>query len=56
MRPLEAHCHFGLGQLYAQASDVASCRAVLGAAIKLYQQMGMSHWLSKAETALAALM
>jgi tetratricopeptide (TPR) repeat protein len=53
MRPLQAHCHHGLGRLYGQASRGESARAALSAAIALYRAMEMTFWLPQAEAALA---
>jgi tetratricopeptide (TPR) repeat protein len=53
MRPLQAHCHLGLGTLYATTSQREQARAELSAAIELYRGMEMQFWLPQAETALA---
>ena len=53
MRPLQAHCHLGLGTLYRQAGRAALAHAVLSTAIELYRAMGMTFWLPAAEAALA---
>jgi tetratricopeptide (TPR) repeat protein len=53
MRPLLAHCHLGLGTLYAQSSRGEQARAALTAAIDLYRAMEMTFWLPQAEAALA---
>jgi len=53
MRPLQAHCHHGLGTLYSQISRDALARAALSTAIELYRAMGMTFWLPAAESALA---
>jgi tetratricopeptide (TPR) repeat protein len=53
MRPLQAHCHLGLGKLYANTGRRAEARAALSTAIELYQAMGMTFWLPEAEAALA---
>jgi hypothetical protein len=37
MRPLVAHCHLGLGQLYGQISRGEQAHAALSAAIDLYR-------------------
>src|SRR5262249_26961640 len=39
MRPLLAHCHLGLGTLYARMGRVGPARAELSAAIELYRAM-----------------
>jgi hypothetical protein len=53
MRPLQAHCHRGLGALYAQTGRREPARAALAAAIALYRAMAMIFWLPRAEAALA---
>jgi hypothetical protein len=53
MRPLMAHCHHGLGQLYATIGCRAEACAELSTAIELYRAMEMTFWLPQAEAALA---
>ena len=53
MRPLQAHCHLGLGTLYAKTGEREQARAALSAAIDLYRAMDMTFWLPQAEAALA---
>ena len=53
MRPLVAHCHHGLGTLYAKFGRREQARAELSAAIELYRAMEMTFWLPQAEAALA---
>jgi tetratricopeptide (TPR) repeat protein len=53
MRPLQAHCHLGLGKLYATIARRAEARAELSAAVELYRAMEMTFWLPQAEVALA---
>ena len=53
MRPLQAHCHRGLGMLYATTGQHKQVRAELSAAIALYRAMAMTFWLPQAEAALA---
>jgi class 3 adenylate cyclase/tetratricopeptide (TPR) repeat protein len=53
MRPLLAHCHLGLGTLYAKTGQQEQARAELSAAIELYRAMEMTFWLPQAEAALA---
>jgi tetratricopeptide (TPR) repeat protein len=53
MRPLQAHCHCGLGILYTQLGHPEQARAELAVAIELYRAMEMTFWLPRAETALA---
>ena len=53
MRPLQAHCHRGLGTLYAKIDRPEQARPELSAAIALYRAMAMTFWLPEAEAALA---
>jgi len=53
MRPLMAHCHLGLGTLYAKTGQREQAHAELAAAIALYHTMDMTFWLPQAEAALA---
>jgi len=49
MRPLQAHCHLGLGKLYGRIGRPDVARAELSTAISMLREMGMSHWLPEAE-------
>jgi class 3 adenylate cyclase/tetratricopeptide (TPR) repeat protein len=53
MRPLQAHCHLGLGTLYARTGQRQQAHAALSTAIDLYRAMEMTLWLPQAEAALA---
>jgi tetratricopeptide (TPR) repeat protein len=53
MRPLQAHCHRGLGTLYAQTGQRELARTELTAAIDLYRDMDMTLWLPQTQEALA---
>ena len=53
MRPLQAHCHHGLGTLYATTGQRQQARAALATAIALYRAMAMTLWLPQAEAVLA---
>ena len=55
MRPLQAHCHHGLGTLYHQMGQVEQARTELSTAIDLYRNMEMTFWLPEAEVALAQM-
>ena len=55
MRPLQAHCHHGLGTLYARGGQRQQARAELCTAIESYRTMEMTFWLPQAEAALAKL-
>ena len=52
MRPLQAHCHLGLGTLYTQIGQREQARAALTTAIDLYRAMAMTFWLPQVEAAL----
>jgi tetratricopeptide (TPR) repeat protein len=52
MRPLVAHCHLGLGTLYAKTGRREPARAELSAAIDLCHAMDMTFWLPQSETVL----
>jgi tetratricopeptide (TPR) repeat protein len=51
MRPLQAHCHRGLGLLYAATGQRA--RVELLSARTMYQAMAMAFWLPEIEAVLA---
>src|SRR5206468_3489658 len=53
MRPLQAHCHHGLGTLYAATGQREQARTALSTAIEMYTSMDMTFWLPQAEAALA---
>ena len=53
MRPLQAHCHRGLGTLYATTGQREQARTALSTAIALYRAMDMTFWLPQTEAALA---
>jgi tetratricopeptide (TPR) repeat protein len=55
MRPLQAHCHRGLGTLYRQTGQLEQARAELSTAIEMYCDMEMTFWLSETEAALATV-
>jgi tetratricopeptide (TPR) repeat protein len=55
MRPLQAHCHRGLGTLYSQTEQAEQARAELSTAIEMYRDMEMTFWLPETEAALAAV-
>jgi tetratricopeptide (TPR) repeat protein len=55
MRPLQAHCHRGLGTLYAQTGQRQQARVSLAATIDLYHNMAMTFWLPQAEAVLAQM-
>jgi len=53
MRPLQAHCHRGLGTLYATLGQQEQARAELSTVIEMYRAMDMTFWLPQTEAALA---
>jgi tetratricopeptide (TPR) repeat protein len=53
MRPLQAHCHRGLGTLFATVGRLEQARLELATAVELYREMDMTFWLPQAEAALA---
>jgi tetratricopeptide (TPR) repeat protein len=53
MRPLQAHCHRGLGMLYTATGQPEQARAELSAALALYRAIDMTFWLPQTEVALA---
>jgi tetratricopeptide (TPR) repeat protein len=53
MRPLQAHCHRGLGTLYAATGQREQACAELSTAIEMYMSMEMTFWLPQTEAALA---
>jgi tetratricopeptide (TPR) repeat protein len=55
MRPLQAHCHRGLGTLCAKTGQREQARTALATAIELYRAMDMTLWLPQAEAALAQI-
>jgi class 3 adenylate cyclase/tetratricopeptide (TPR) repeat protein len=52
MRPLVAHCHLGLGKLYAHTGKPEQAREHLATATRMYREMGMTYWLERAEAEL----
>ena len=52
MRPLQAHCHLGLGTLYTKVCQREDAHTELATAIDLYRAMEMTFWLPQAEAAL----
>jgi class 3 adenylate cyclase/tetratricopeptide (TPR) repeat protein len=51
MRPLVAHCHFGLGKLYRHIGETEHAGDNFAAASRMYREMEMDFWLhqTKAE-------
>jgi tetratricopeptide (TPR) repeat protein len=51
MRPLMAHCHHGLGRLYAKTGQQKQARTALSTAMEMYRTMEMTFWLPQVEAA-----
>jgi ATP/maltotriose-dependent transcriptional regulator MalT len=49
MRPLQAHCHRGLGRLYARRDDQEGAATAAAAARELYRAMDMTFWLDETD-------
>jgi tetratricopeptide (TPR) repeat protein len=49
MRPLLAHCHFGLGRLYRRMGKPEQAQEHLTTATAMYGEMGVTYWLEKLE-------
>lgn len=49
MRPLMAHCHFGLGRVYGRLGKGEAHKNITTAAA-MYRDMGMDFWLKQAES------
>ena len=52
MRPLVAHCHLGLGELYHRTHNHEQVQEHLGTASTMYREMGMTYWRERAEAEL----
>jgi Flp pilus assembly protein TadD len=44
LRPLQAHCHRGLGMLYGTLGQQEQARRELSTAIEMYRTMAMTLW------------
>jgi hypothetical protein len=55
MRPLLAHCHFGLGRRYRRRYKREQAQAHLTSATAMYGQMEMRFWLEQAQAELRDL-
>jgi hypothetical protein len=53
MRPLQAHCHLGLGKLYRRGRRALQACIELSAAVEMLRSMEMTLWLPEAEAELA---
>ncbi len=54
MRPLIAHCHFGLGKLYRRTGELTRAHEHFSIARTLYREMDMAYWLEQTEAEMAA--
>jgi tetratricopeptide (TPR) repeat protein len=54
MRPLLAHCHFGLGKLYRQTNKREQAREHFTTATTMYRDMDMQFWLEQAEVEISS--
>jgi tetratricopeptide (TPR) repeat protein len=52
MRPLVAHSHLGLGELYRRTGDSAKAAEHLTSATAMYREMGMTFWREKTKATL----
>jgi hypothetical protein len=55
MRPLVAHCHFGLGKLCATTGRRGKAQEHFTTATTMYRDMDMHFWVEQAESALKVL-
>jgi tetratricopeptide (TPR) repeat protein len=55
MRPLAAHCHAGLGGLYARTGKREQAHEHFTTATTKYREMDMRFWLEQAEAAVGEL-
>jgi uncharacterized protein HemY len=55
MRPLIAHCHLNLGELYYRTGDRAKADECLTIATTMYREMDLGFWLARAEATLGPL-
>jgi tetratricopeptide (TPR) repeat protein len=55
MRPLVAHCEFGLGKLYGRTGKPQEAQEHLTTAMTMYREMDMQSWMEKVELELKSL-
>jgi hypothetical protein len=55
MRPLVAHCHFGLAKLHHHKGNRGQAQEHLAIATAMYRKMDMTYWLEQAEAELRRL-
>ena len=51
MRPVVAHCHLGLGTMYARSGKRHEAHEHLAVATAMYREMDMPFWIEQAEAA-----
>ena len=56
MRPLQAHCHAGLGTLYTTTGRWEQARTELSVAIELYRALEMTFWLPRTQATLVQVL
>lgn len=49
MRPLAAHCHLGLGELFVRTDETEQAREHFLSARAIYRELDMQFWLERAE-------
>jgi hypothetical protein len=49
MRPVVAHCHLGLGQVYQHMGKRTDAQEHFTAAMTMYREMDMSFWLERVQ-------
>jgi tetratricopeptide (TPR) repeat protein len=55
MRPLQAHCHRGLGDVHRRTQNIEPAVAELAKALEQYREMDMAFWMPPVETTLSQL-
>ena len=55
MRPLVAHCEFGLGKLYGRVGKPQDAQEYLTTAMTMYREMDKQSWMEKVEQELKSL-
>jgi hypothetical protein len=55
MRPLVAHCHFGLGKTHRRIGNYGRAQQELTIAVAMYRAMEMPYWSERVEAELSQL-
>ncbi len=55
MRPLVAHCHFGLGKLYRRTAQREQAKEHLKQSLTMYREMEIGFWLEQAKAEMREL-